>query len=208
MNDNIPRSAAKLTRLERFALAISPRWATERYYNRIRLEQTARAYESVELSRLHKKRMDTRSPDQIGAVSSDKLRYQARYLDENHDIAKSVLNTLTANVVGAGILTFPTVKDNGGEILPELNREIMNLWRRWAKRPDVTREYNWAKVQQLAARSWFRDGEMFTQSLTGIVPDLEHSTEVPLSIELMEADFCPTNVFSDGSTPRIVIAVA
>ncbi len=206
--DELPRERARLTGFERFVLRVSPAWATRRYFNRVRLEATARAYESVEISRLHKKRMDSRSPDQIGSVSSDKLRYQARYLDENHDIAKSVLNTLVSNVVGAGILTFPTVKDVEGNVIIDFNDNLMQLWRRWSKRPEVTREHNWAKVQQISARSWFRDGEMFSQKLLGTVPDLEHASEVPFSIELMEADLCPTNVFSDGSSSRVAAQVA
>ncbi len=203
MNDDLPRERARLTGFERFAIRVSPAWASRRYFQRVRLESTARAYESVEISRLHKKRMDSRSPDQIGSVSSDKLRFQARYLDENHDIAKSVLNTLVSNVIGAGILTFPTVKDAEGAVIVPINDQIMQLWRRWGKRPEVTREHNWPKVQQLAGRSWFRDGEMFSQMMMGNVPDLQHGSEVPFSIELMEADLCPTNVFSDGSSSRV-----
>lgn len=189
---------AKLTKFERFLMGISPERATNRFYNRIRLEQTQRAYEAIELSRLRKKRVDSRSPDQIGSISADKLRFQARFLDENHDIAKSVLNTLVSNVIGPGIMTFPTVKNLDGTLADEVNRELMQWWRRWGRRPEVTATHTWGRCQQLAGRSWFRDGEEFTQMFVGNVPDVEHSSRVPFSIELMEADLCPTQVFSDG----------
>jgi capsid protein len=49
---------------------------------------------------------------------------------------------------------------------------------------------------------------MFTQKFLGDVPDVVHNSAVPYSIELMEADLCPTNVFSDGTTPRVATQVA
>lgn len=208
IDENISAASAKLTRTERFLMHVSPRLATARYYQRIRLEQTQRAYEAVELSRLRKKRVDSRSADQVGSISADKLRYQARFLDENHDVAKSVLNTLVANVVGKGIQTFPTVKRADGQTLnDDVNRELMRLWRRWGKRPEITHSYTWERSQQLAARSWFRDGELFSQYFLGDVADIEHSSAVPFSFEMMEADYCPTNVFSDGRSPTIATQV-
>lgn len=199
---------ARLTSFERFALNVSPKWATQRYYQRVQLEHAAREYESVQLSRLHKKKQDSRSPDQIGATSADKLRFQARNIDENHDVGKSVLNTLVANVVGGGITTFPMVKNPDGTLNNDVNKQIMAWFRRWGLAPEVTWEESWSRSQQLACRTFFRDGEEFTQKFLGNVEGVEHSTEVPFSISLMEPDFCPTNVFSDGSTPRVSTQVA
>jgi len=181
----------KLNFFERAIQKVSPKMALKRFQNRVGLE---RAYEAIEFSRLRKKREDARSAYQINRLSVDKLRMQARFLDENHDVAKSVLNTLVAHVVGSGILTFPMVKLNSGELADESNEQIQKLWEDWAKRPEVTGEYAWAKVQTLAARSWFRDGEMFAQHVMGNVPGLIHGSATAFSLELFEADFCPTGL--------------
>lgn len=193
---------AKFNYFERALQRVSPSMALKRFRNRVTLEQSVRAYEAIEQSRLRKKREDGRSADQINLLSIDKLRMQARYLDENHDNAKSVLNTLVSHVVGSGIQTFPMVKTNTGELADKTNDAIQMLWERWGKRPEVTWEYGWSKVQTLAARSWFRDGEMFMQHLMGNVPTLTHGTPVAFSVEMFEADYCPTGLHDEEQNIR------
>lgn len=199
----------KTTAYERFLGAFSPALARKRFISRAQFELAQRAYESVEVpTRLRKTREDSRSADQINSLSSDRLRFQGRFLDENYDVARSVLNTLVGNVVGEGIQTFPTMRLTNGEIATDENLELQMLWQEWAKRPETTREISWGEAQQLAARSWFRDGEMFTQQMMGNVPGLQHASEVMLSVEMMEADFLPVNLFDDGSTPGIRQGIA
>ena len=181
----------KISRVEKAIGAVSPRWALRRYNNRMRLEVAERAYEAVELSRMRKQKEDGRSPDQIGALSIQRLRNQARYLDENHDIAKSVLNTQVSNVVGNGIMTIPQVRNMRGDLIEGVNDQIQILWADWVARPEVTWEHNWASVQELACRTWLRDGEVFSQMLMGKVPKLDHGSKVLFSLELLEPDFCP-----------------
>lgn len=188
----------RLGRFEKLLGKVAPGWALQRLAKKMRLDHAERAYESIELSRLRKKREDGRSADQIGKVSSDRLRFQARYLDENHDIAKSVLNSLVATTVGGGIHSFPMIKRMDGTLHEEANDQMQKLWADWIKHPEVTWEYDWAKVQRLACRSWFRDGEMFAQQLMGSVPALDHGTEVMYSLELLEADFCPNGLYDDN----------
>ena len=185
---------------DKFLLRIAPRVAAKREQFRLQYAASKRAYEAIELTRLRRERNDARSADQINNVSVDRLRFQARSLDENHDLARSVLNTLVSNIVGTGLLTFPMVKDRNGDLLEDTNVQLSKLWRDWSKRPEVTQENDWQKCQQLAVRSWFRDGEIFTQMLRGVVPELQHGSEVMFSIEQMEGDFCPLlfNNSSDG----------
>lgn len=183
--------------MERAIQRISPSTALKRFRNRVTLDQSVRAYEAVETSRLRKKREDSRSADQINMLSVEKLRMQARHMDENHDVAKSILNTLVSHVVGAGIHTFPMVKTNTGEMADEANEMLQNLWDTWAKTPEVTGEYGWLKVQSLMARSWFRDGEAFAQHLMGQTPGLLHGSEAAFSLELFEADYCPIGLYDD-----------
>ena len=188
-------SPAKLVRrqsgFDKFLLRVAPKLAATREHYRLKYAASKRAYEAIEITRLRRERNDARSADQINGVSTDRLRFQARSLDENHDLARSVLNTLVANIVGTGLLSFPMVRDRKGDLLEDANMQLSKLWKDWAKRPEVTQEHDWQKCQQLAVRSWFRDGEIFTQRLRGVVPELEHGSEVAYSIEQMEADFCP-----------------
>jgi len=183
---------------DKLLLRVAPRLAAKREQSRLQYAASKRAYEAIELTRLRRERNDARSQDQINNVSVDRLRFQARSLDENHDLARSVLNTLVSNVVGTGLLTFPMVKTREGDLLEDTNVQLSKLWSDWSRRPEVTQENNWQKCQQLAVRSWFRDGEIFTQLLRGIIAELNHGSEVMFSIEQMEADFCPL-LFNDSA---------
>jgi lambda family phage portal protein len=78
--------------------------------------------------------------------------------------------------------------------MDDVNDSISKLWNDWAKRPEVTWENDLAKVERLAARAWFRDGETFAQLLSGNVTALDHGTAVPFSIEQLEADYCPVGL--------------
>jgi lambda family phage portal protein len=190
----VPDPYKGMGRVEKFISKLAPNWALKRQYNKLRLAQSVRAYESVEISRLRRQRQDARSADQINNVSVDKLRYQSRYLDENHDLARSVLNTLVSQVVGTGLLTFPMVKNEAGELMDDINQRLETLWADWTNTPEVTFENDWGKVQRLACRSWFRDGEVFAQLVRGDVPRLDHGTQVMFSLEQLEADLCPVGL--------------
>lgn len=185
---------ANMGRIEKFISKLAPKFALKRHYNTVRLAQSKRAYESIELTRLRRARQDARSADQVNNVSVEKLRFQARYLDENHDLARSVLNTLVSQIVGTGLLTFPMVKNAAGELLDDVNARLETLWQDWTRRPEVTWCDDWGKVQRLACRSWFRDGEVFAQLIRGTVPLLDHGTEIQFSIEQLEADLCPVGL--------------
>jgi lambda family phage portal protein len=89
------------------------------------------------------------------------------------------------------------VKNQAGELMDDINERLETLWSDWAKVPEVTHECDWGKVQRLACRSWFRDGEVFAQLLRGNIPRLDHGTEVLFSIEQLEADLCPVGL-NDG----------
>jgi lambda family phage portal protein len=118
------------------------------------------------------------------------LRDQARHL-EHHDISRNVLNVLEQNTVGSGIDIVPAPRLPNGEINAVLATRLTELWDDWWDRPEVSYVHDFGKVQQLMARSWFRDGEAFFQSLSGPVPFLDHGSLVPYSLELIEADLVP-----------------
>lgn len=149
-------------------------------------------YEAAQPSRMRKSARDQRSPDmqvQQGAVA---VRALTRNLEQNHDIVRGALRTLVNNVVGPnGIGIEPQPRKKDGTIHIEYAKALRDAWRNWTLVPEVTHRHHWAKVQRMMAKTWFRDGEAFTQSITGNVQFLDHGTRVPFSLEMFEPDMVP-----------------
>lgn len=149
-------------------------------------------YEAAQPSRMRKFARDQRSPDlqvQQGAVA---VRTLARNLEQNHDIVRGALRTLVNNVVGpTGIGIEPQPRKKDGSIHTEYAKALRDAWRDWTLTPEVTHRHHWAKVQRMMAKTWFRDGEAFSQSITGSLTYLDHGTRVPYSLEMFEPDLVP-----------------
>ncbi len=173
--------------LDRLIAPVAPQWAAQR----VRARMVMAAYESATPTRTRKNKSDNASGTHVAGASGT-LRGQARHLDQNHDLARGVLNTLITRVIGPnGISVEPLPKKLDGTIDRELAAQISKLRQRWAKAPDTTGEQSLAMVEQLLGRSWFRDGEAFSKDVIGAVPGYSHGSAVPYSIELLEADHCP-----------------
>jgi lambda family phage portal protein len=167
---------------------VSPTWAVARNKSRSMLA----AYEATKPNRLRKTQKESRGPDAVMFGAGASLRDQARYLDENHDLVTGILDTLVVRTVGpSGINVEPMVRSNEGEPLKEFNKELLDGFAEWYERPDVTGEYSGAQCEQLAARTWLRDGEQLTQHVIGMKPGLRHSTKTKYLIELLEPDLLP-----------------
>ncbi len=149
-------------------------------------------YEAAKSDRLRKNRREAGSGNTAVSRAGSSLRQQARHLEQNYDIALGVLNVLVANVVGpTGIGVEPQPRRKDGSIHDEFSRQLINLYKDRSRRPEVTWCHDWAGAQRLLARTWFRDGEVFAQTVEGITPYLNHGTRVPLSLELIEPDLVP-----------------
>ena len=149
-------------------------------------------YEAAESTRLRKQRHEIGNGDAVVNRAGRTLRTYARFLDENHDLARGALNVLVANVVGpAGIVPEPQPRRADGTIHDKFASDLLELWRNWSPRCEVTWEFTWSMAQRLLARTWLRDGEALIQHLEGPVPQLDHGTKVPYSIEMIEADLLP-----------------
>lgn len=158
---------------------------------RARARQVLAAYESARPRRERRNKSDNTSGTHVAGAAAT-LRGQARHLEQNHDLAKGVLNTLVTRVVGKhGINVEPMPKRLDGAIDRELAKQISQLRKRWAKNPDTTGELSLPMCEQLLARTWFRDGEAFVKDVMGAVPKYTHLGPVPYSIELLEPDYCP-----------------
>lgn len=150
-----------------------------------------RAYEAAKPSRFRKKNADPGSGDAVVESAGESLRLQARHLDENHDLARGVLNTLVNNVVGRGITVEPQVKTTDGTLAKQINDQLLELWEEWVRFPEVTWEHHWNHMLRLLARCWFRDGEVLLKHIEGTSKNIDHGTLVPYSLELIEADYLP-----------------
>jgi len=170
---------------------------------RVNARRVLNQYEAAKPSRLRKLDRDQRSPDlqvQYGAVA---LRTLARNLEQNHDIARGALRTLVNNVIGPnGIGIEPQPRKKDGSINTEYAKALRDAYRDWCLCPEVTQRHHWAKVQRMMAKTWFRDGEAFTQSLIGPVNFLDHGTRIPFSLEMFEADMVPMDYEDTGKNIR------
>lgn len=150
------------------------------------------AYEAATPSRLRKFRTEQVAPNVDVQRSAAALRTQARHLEQNHDIGRGILRTLTNNVVGPkGIGIEPQPRRMDGSIHTEYAAALLEAWRDWQRVPEVTQRLTWSAAQRMLCRTWVRDGEAMAQTLVGAVPFLDHGTRVPFSLELFEPDMVP-----------------
>lgn len=149
-------------------------------------------YEAAQPSRLRKNRRERGSGNAAVLRAGSSLREIARHLEQNYDLARGVLNTLVVNTVGPnGIGIEPQPRNANGTINQELADQLSVLWKDWCRRPEVTKQHDYASMCRLLARSWYRDGEVFGQTVAGFIPTLDHGTRVPFSVEMLESDFVP-----------------
>jgi lambda family phage portal protein len=182
---------------ERALLAFAPGWAAARAQSRVRAMYYSSAYEATKPDRNRKWWRERGSGNRAAMMAVRPLREMARQLERNHDIARNILNVLVRNVVGAngiGVEPQPLTKD--GDIHDDLALQIHALHANWCLKPEVTQQFDKARMEQMLCRSWFRDGEVLYQKVMGYLATLDHGTIVPLSVEMIEADLLPLE-FSD-----------
>ena len=183
--------------VERALLAVSPAWAAARAQARVKAMYYSDAYEATRPDRNRKWWRERGSGNRASMMATRPLREMARQLERNHDIARGILGILVRNVVGAngiGIEPQPLTKD--GDIHDDLAQQIHLLHADWSLKPEVTQQFDKARMEQLLCRSWFRDGESLFQMVMGYLATLDHGTLVPYSVEMIEADLLPLE-FSD-----------
>lgn len=187
-----------------------PEWALRRSLARLQLQRVEgrngkRLYEAAQPSIYRKARTDSRSANAVMSHARDALRRQARYLDENHDLAVGVLDTLVDRIVGKGIVVEPMVRKRNGELHYKLNERIAKRWERWTRRPEASRTLPWGEAQRLLCRTWLRDGEALVQHVEGDRTTVLQPGDTPYMLELIEPDLLPFDMNQDS--PRIIQGV-
>jgi len=167
----------------------SPQTALKRFHERTVLA----AYDAAKPNKQRKERPDNASANLLTLQAGSNIRGYARNLEQNYDIAESVLKTMVNNVIGAnGISIEPIPRKKDGTLHTDFAKQLLKYWNDWKQRPEVTWELRWSDCERLLCRTWLRDGEALIQVLAGTITTLDHGTKVPLSIELIEADYLPT----------------
>ena len=177
--------------LDKFIETMSPQWGLKR----LQAHRAIQAYyEAGSPSRLHKTRPNDGSADNLVKQAGNALRIQARYLEQNYDIARGALDILVDKTVGMGVRPDPSVRNTSGEPHREFNKELSRLWEDWIRDPEVTGDFDYYSAQRMIARTLYRDGEAFVQLLSGNIRGLTHYTEVPFSFEMLDPDFVPADL--------------
>lgn len=188
-----PAAPAPLTLADRIVAWFDP----VRGLRRAHARKVMAYYEAARPSRLRKGRRETKTANEAVLQAGSAPRQIARHLDENYDLAVGVLNALVNNVVGPkGIGIEPQPRRADGSIDDALARQILELWRRWTRQPEVTRQHDWASAQRLMCRTWLRDGEVFAQHVLGTGRAIQHGSAVPYSLEMLEAEYVPQHMAS------------
>lgn len=161
-------------------------------------------YEGARPDPQRKRRRETGSGMSAVTLAGTSIREQARHLDQNHDIARGILNVLVQNTVGnTGIQINPMPRTRDGVLHKQVRKEIRAVLKQFMRRPEVTHQFSYAAMCRLVARSYFRDGEVLYQHVQGVRPDIDHGKRLPYSIELIEADMLPIDFESITQGRRI-----
>jgi lambda family phage portal protein len=172
----------------------SPNAALRRRASRLALAK----YDAAEPSRLRRFSRDRSQQNLLVQQSGEAIRTQVRHLVRNHDLARGALRSLVNNIAGqSGIGIEPQPRRRDGTIHKEYRDALMEAYRDWCRKPEVTHQLTMAKMQRALVRSWIRDGEVFGQYVIGRRADLDHGTRVPMSLECFEADMVPLSLQSD-----------
>ena len=170
-----------------------------------------RAYEGAMVSRLTSDWVTSNtSADAEIDGSLVRLRNRSRQLVRDNPYARQAIRAIGANVVGRGIRLQGRVPMQRGNRLDEnLNRRIESAWQRWCKADTchVAGRLSFAEILRLTICSVAESGEVFLR----IVPEAMGRGRVPLSLEVIESDYCDegksAGPLPDGSEWRMGVRV-
>lgn len=139
------------------------------------------------------------SPDDDITLNLPIIRQRSRDLVMNAPVVAGAINTITANVVGSGLMPIP---QTDFELLgmdraqqEEWRRRLLDEWNKFAESPDcdVSRRNNFYELTQLLSRSVDISGDAFVT-----MPMIQRkNVDYDLCLQLIEAD-CICNP-TDGS---------
>lgn len=157
---------------------ISPEWGYKREAWKQGLENI-RNYDSGNYGRLNTNwRSVNESAEQTDRISRDSVRARARDLERNSDMMNSVTGAFRRNIIGRGYNLQVETGD------PDLNREVLRLWKKWCKKSncDVTGMQNLNQMLRMAVqRKKIDGGILFVKCYTS-------DGMLPFKLQAMEVD--------------------
>lgn len=175
----------KLTKLDRFALALSPRWGMSRIRNRIAANAYARHYEAASTSARRTGNWSRTATDAnaAGGPSLANLRNLSRDLARNNAWAANGLRVITKNTVGFGIVP---------KAIGDQRKTAAELWKRWGetKQCDSAGQLNFYGIEKLAMRTIAMSGEVLLRRWPRRI---EEGLALPLRVQVLEPDFLDTS---------------
>ncbi|NDR57127.1 phage portal protein [Pseudoruegeria sp. M32A2M] len=168
--------------------SVAPRIAARRYAARVTIANLRRGYEAAARGRgTDGWRASGTAADAEIATAGPVLRDRMRELVRNNPLAAQAVQVLVNNIVGPGIEPRAVTGDE------ETDRRIDALWAGWAKRCDAHGHTDFQGVLGLAVREMIEGGEVFAVKRAR----RRRGGEVPLEIELREADHLDAARFED-----------
>jgi lambda family phage portal protein len=155
-------------------------------------------YEAANPSRRRKFANNRDSGETLARKAAMPLRDQARDLDRNHDIVTGIIDKLVDFTIGSGIQIEAQPRRRDGSPHTEFAERLMRHYAKWSEWPEVTWTHDRGAAERLLMASAIRDGEAFSQVIEGPRNDGAHGSELPLSLELIEADLVPLDL-DEGS---------
>ncbi|MGE0154798.1 MAG: phage portal protein [Reyranellaceae bacterium] len=180
----------KLSLLDRAIAAFSPQAGLQRALARQAIDAVAgvsRGYEGAKTGR----RTDgwiaggTSANAEIGPAM-DRLRASARDLVRNNTWGERSAQIWRAYLVGAGIISRPTVPGADGTADKAATAKLRGEFDRWAEQCDADGVTDWYGIQSQIAESVAVDGEVLLRRRWRWKAD---GMRVPFQLQLLEADF-------------------
>lgn len=126
--------------------------------------------------------------------SAQTMRDRCREQVRNNPIAARAIRSFVANAIGTGIKPQSMHPD------PAVRKAIHEAWTRWTDKADSTGSCDFYGLQALAVTSTLESGEVFAR----LRPRYPDQLEVPLQIQMLEADHVPLNLNVMMDNNRVV----
>ncbi|MEM9681649.1 MAG: phage portal protein [Pseudomonadota bacterium] len=140
-------------------------------------------------------RVSQLGPKSTLSYSLPTLRNRARDAVRKNPLADSAISTIETNIVGSGIKPLFRTSDAG------LNKELQELWLDWTDEADADGRCDFYGLQASATRAMAEAGEAFARMRMRRLGDMD---TVPVQVQLLEAEYCPTDQFHMPAVERVI----
>jgi len=147
--------------------------------------------------RLRMWRPSNAGPNLVTLGQQGTILSRARDAARKDPWAGTALDKLVSNEIGVGIQA-KTV--NG---TPQFKKLVKAVWEAWAKVCDADGIFNFYGLQGLTDREWHEAGEIFIRLRNRRASD---GLPVPLQLQLIEAEQCPSNYYATASNGNFIRA--